>query len=73
MSIPLKGCLKVWWKGVGVLGAYFVYSIVAGGAGYLVAALPDDLMAPVGLPIYLIVVPPLLYVCHRMMWPDARP
>jgi hypothetical protein len=65
-------CLKAWWKGLGVLGAYIVYSIVAEGIGFGLMALPDNLKLPLGLAIYLVVVPPLLYLCHRWLWPEAQ-
>jgi hypothetical protein len=72
MKHYLTMCLKVWWKGLGVLGAYIVYSIVAEGIGFGLMTLPDNLKLPLGIFIYLIVVPPLLYLCHRWLWPELQ-
>jgi len=70
MTIKLKACLTIWWKGLGVLGSYIAYSVVAGLLGGAIAALPEDLLLPVGLPLFVIAAPPLFYACHRMMWPE---
>jgi len=72
MKKYLKICLKAWWQGLGVLGAYIVYSIIAEGIGFGLMTLPDNLKLPLGIVIYLIVVPPLLYLCHRWLWPELQ-
>jgi hypothetical protein len=66
----MKTYLKAWWRGIGVFGLFICLSLVAGALGLSVEVLPERLQLPVGLPIFVIVTPPVLYWTFRWLYPE---
>ena len=63
----MKLYLRAWLRGIGVVGLYVCLSIIVVAAGFLADVLP----MVIGLPLFLIIVPPLLYWTFRWVYPDV--
>ena len=67
----MKTYLNAWWRGIGVIGLFFCFSIVIGIVGLLADALPERLQLVLGLPLFILVVPPMLFWTFRWLYPEA--
>jgi hypothetical protein len=54
-----------------VIGLYFCFSIVIRVVGLLADALPERLQLAVGLPLFILVVPPMLFWTFRWLYPEV--
>jgi hypothetical protein len=66
----LKTYIRVWWRGIGVIGLYIWLSLVVAVLGLLVEALPERIQMFVGIPLLILAVPPLLYWAFRWIYPE---
>ena len=67
----MKAFVRAWWGGLAVVAIYLCLTLVAAPLEILLEALPDRFRLPVGIFLYIVILPPLLFWAFRWMFPDA--
>ena len=67
----MKTFLRAWWRGIGALGLYLCSTITICAIASLVNTLPERFQSVVGIPVSVLVVPPMLHWTFRWLYPDS--
>lgn len=66
----MKTFVKAWCRGIRVFGIYLSFSIVLGVIWWIAQALPESLQLAVGLPMFVLTAPPVLYWTFHWIYPE---